>query len=166
MSIYKAVWRYFYGEIPPNYEIHHKDFDKYNDDISNLQMLTKEEYKKIHSESGKKADGRQILKLVCKTCGKEYQAVNVGRNGYCSKKCAQKALPEVRICEICDKKFSISKYESTKCCSKKCMVEYVKNKTHKKRICPFCGKEFDTYKKRTQRYCSRDCYFRAKKESK
>ena len=72
MSIYKAVWRYFYGEIPPNYEIHHKDFDKYNDDISNLQMLTKEEYKKIHSESGKKADGRQILKLVCKTCGKEY----------------------------------------------------------------------------------------------
>ena len=77
ISIYKAVWRYFYGE-------------------------------------------------VCKNCGKEYDAVNVGRNGYCSKKCAQKALREVRICEICGKKFSVSKYESTKCCSKKCTVEYIK----------------------------------------
>lgn len=46
ISIYKVVWKYFYVDIPLNYEIHHKDFDKYNDDISNLQMLTKEEHKK------------------------------------------------------------------------------------------------------------------------
>ena len=28
LNLHKEIWRYFYGEIPPYYEIHHKDFDK------------------------------------------------------------------------------------------------------------------------------------------
>lgn len=44
------LWYYkkFIGKIPLGYEIHHKDWDKRNNSKENLQLLTKEEHKKIH----------------------------------------------------------------------------------------------------------------------
>ena len=44
------VWEYNNGNIPKGYEIHHKDHDKNNNEIDNLDMLTKKEHMKIHSK--------------------------------------------------------------------------------------------------------------------
>ena len=38
------VWEHFNGKIPRGCEIHHKDFDKSNNEIGNLQMLTKKDF--------------------------------------------------------------------------------------------------------------------------
>ncbi|MBR0060392.1 MAG: HNH endonuclease, partial [Selenomonadaceae bacterium] len=46
----RVVWTYYNGEIPDGYEIHHVDENKANDDISNLQMMTKSEHWKIHGK--------------------------------------------------------------------------------------------------------------------
>lgn len=41
------------------YEVHHKDFDKTNNKVSNLQILTPSEHDKIHEENeSKKAEER------------------------------------------------------------------------------------------------------------
>ena len=48
-AMHRVVWNYFNGEIPEGYQIHHKDLDKNNNDISNLQLLTFSEHAKIHS---------------------------------------------------------------------------------------------------------------------
>lgn len=36
-SIHRDIWNYYYGEIPQGYEIHHKDLNPENNNISNLQ---------------------------------------------------------------------------------------------------------------------------------
>ena len=47
------MWELHYGEIPEGYHIHHIDFDKSNNDISNLQLMSKEEHMQLHGELNK-----------------------------------------------------------------------------------------------------------------
>lgn len=44
------VWEQANGRpVPAGHDIHHRDHDKLNNDISNLQLVTKLEHKRIHS---------------------------------------------------------------------------------------------------------------------
>jgi hypothetical protein len=43
------VWEQHHGRpVPPGHDVHHKDHDKLNNDIDNLQLVTKVEHKRIH----------------------------------------------------------------------------------------------------------------------
>ena len=48
----RDVWIAHYGAIPKGYDIHHKDENKYNNDISNLQCITRSEHTKLHHKLG------------------------------------------------------------------------------------------------------------------
>lgn len=43
------VWEQAYGPIPDGYEIHHKDGNKLNNKLSNLQLLTRSEHARLHA---------------------------------------------------------------------------------------------------------------------
>ena len=44
------VWEQHNGrDVPPGHDIHHRDGDKLNNDIGNLQLVTKLEHKRIYS---------------------------------------------------------------------------------------------------------------------
>jgi len=90
ISLHRFIWTYFNGEIPDGYEIHHCDFDKENNDISNLILLTEVEHRKIHANIKRNRTLPKNAAFVCATCGKEFRAVNRGNNTYCSKKCRKK----------------------------------------------------------------------------
>ena len=45
-----AVWEYYNGKVPEGYVIHHKDFTKDNNDITNLQLMTRAEHTKVHKQ--------------------------------------------------------------------------------------------------------------------
>ena len=47
--IHRVIWSFYNGKIPEDCVIHHKDFDKNNNDISNLQILTYSEHAKVHN---------------------------------------------------------------------------------------------------------------------
>lgn len=56
-SDYRKVWIAHYGNIPVDdngvsYEIHHKDFNWRNDDISNLECITIQEHYQRHYDAG------------------------------------------------------------------------------------------------------------------
>ena len=63
------VWERHNGKIPLGMQIHHKDFDKENNAIDNLQLVTPLEHKRLHS-------GCRIVnhewEKPCKSCG-EYK---------------------------------------------------------------------------------------------
>lgn len=46
--IYTLVWEAFNGPIPKGYVIHHKDHNKLNDCLDNLQLMTNSEHTKHH----------------------------------------------------------------------------------------------------------------------
>ena len=46
---HRWVWIMNYGLIPKGYEIHHKDFNKLNNKISNLELMPKRIHTLIHT---------------------------------------------------------------------------------------------------------------------
>lgn len=51
LMLHNLVWENKNGKIPFGYQIHHIDFNKINNDISNLQLVTPEEHTKIHVDT-------------------------------------------------------------------------------------------------------------------
>ena len=158
-SIHRAVWMYYHGAIPEgDYVIHHIDFDKGNNDISNLQLVTKSEHQHIHKPNGKPKE----KEFICDECGKKYIAFDCGQvSHFCSKSCRDKnknkRITKVLICPQCGKEFETRRFNKTRFCSRECAQIYnhalaVENKT-----CPVCGKIFECYKYRNQECCSAEC---------
>lgn len=47
--MHRDLWEYHNGEIPDGHVIHHKDENKYNNTIDNLDMMTKSEHTIYHN---------------------------------------------------------------------------------------------------------------------
>lgn len=47
---HRYVWEQYNGKIPDGYEIHHRDMNTHNNNISNLTMLTIKEHRSLHSK--------------------------------------------------------------------------------------------------------------------
>jgi len=94
------VWEKHNGKIPIGMQIHHKDFNKENNNIKNLQLVTPLEHKRLHS--GCRFINNEWEK-PCKDCG-EYKKCNKENwyysrgciNGRICKKCYIKKSTEVR----------------------------------------------------------------------
>lgn len=164
LQIHRVVYAYYFGEIPDDYIIHHIDANPANNDISNLQLLSKVEHGKLHGFS------QQVQKFVCVYCGKEFYAVKNANskngNKFCSSKCCQhfhnRAPLEVKHCQYCGKAFETSHIRTKKYCSESCRRQSGYQRHEEVRICSFCGKSFKVDRYRKTRYCSRDCYVNAR----
>ncbi len=168
-SIHRAIWEYYYGEIPEGYDIHHRDENKSNNVISNLQPLTKSEHKTLHNKNV------VPKKYTCENCGKIFFSTNTGITKFCSKKCFNENYKkseenqEIRECVICGKKFKVFKYSVAKCCSPSCISELALKTLHKpqretlEKTCPVCGEIFKT--KINAKFCSKKCYILHQKKS-
>lgn len=51
--LHRVIWEDNYGEIPKGYVVHHKDEDKLNNDIENLELMSLKEHGSMHHK-GKK----------------------------------------------------------------------------------------------------------------
>ena len=144
--IHRAVWEHYYGPIPKGYCIHHRDGDKGNNALSNLELLPAGKHSTLHNverlNSGKGSSDNYELwfgtnafknrKLLqeneksCINCGKMYKAVYGSHRKFCSNACKaayRRKLGvdnEERECVICGKKFVIDKNKKTRTCSLKC----------------------------------------------
>ena len=142
LGLHQLVWFYYTGVMSgDNLDVHHKDRNPANNDISNLQLLTASEHAKLHSHFATEVE------RICEYCGKIYRST--GRNGlnrFCSRKCRtdwQHANNlETRTCEKCGKEFFVRKDLPTRFCSTRCSAQYTHEKPSEERICVICGKKF------------------------
>ena len=56
-KIYRLVYKLFKGDIPRGYQIHHLDYNHYNNDINNLVCVTGYEHGQYHINSGRYYNG-------------------------------------------------------------------------------------------------------------
>ena len=47
--LHRDVWSHTHGQIPEDHDIHHVDHDRMNNDISNLELISKSEHAKLHA---------------------------------------------------------------------------------------------------------------------
>ncbi len=171
-SLHRAVYYYYFGEIPKGYVIHHKDLNPANNDISNLQLLTKSFHHKLHNDI-------VASEKICIFCGKKYIAQGFSESKFCSSNCRHKYYlhknsikkqPVEKICPICGKTFKLKYPSSTnKCCSRACSFKLTAKKNRKttaEKICPVCGKIFKPkYPSSRAVCCSRTCGYKLSGEN-
>lgn len=141
--LHRAVWVYHHGPIPEGHHIHHKDGDRSNNQIENLEPqdgmehLAKHklewnrtaEAKRMHKELGLRNvhhTHENVKTFICQQCAKPYQAVDCGINKYCSRICRSRSGAKKRAsykaqhtCAWCGAVF-MSKHKQAATCSRSC----------------------------------------------
>lgn len=163
--MHRYVWEYYNGEIPKGYQIHHKDKDKSNNDISNLEAVPVSEHAKAHSIEKATLRRKEMidnLNVNARPKAIEWHKSAEGRQWHKEQyeRTKEKLHPEKQmICEMCGAEYTAKVSAENRFCSGKCKAAWrrksgVDNET---RICAFCGKEFTANKYAKTETCSRTC---------
>lgn len=166
-NMHRYVWEYYNGEIPKGYEIHHVDFDRSNNDISNLQMLSRSDHRKLHAEALTTAQRnwrRNNLNEAARPKAMEWHGSEEGKiwhANHAKKMIAEGKLNKKKVfaCEFCGKQFGQVARKGHKFCSGSCQQKYRRRNglDNEERICTVCGKAFLVNKSRSTQTCSKSC---------
>ena len=161
--MHRYVWEYYNGEIPSGYDIHHKDGNKANNDIENLEMIERKAHKKYHCDKltdEQRQWRRDNMNNKARPKAIEWHKSEMGKEWH-KKQYEQYGEALHRkykyICQNCGKQFE-GEFGSKFCCNA-CKSAYRRKSgvDNVKRICVICGKEFDTSKYSKVKTCSRSC---------
>jgi hypothetical protein len=70
MPEHRTVWIRAHGPIPPGYVVHHKDGDKRNNRLSNLELLILNEHARRYTEDRMKRLGTDNKNKYCASCSR------------------------------------------------------------------------------------------------
>ena len=86
LQLHQAIWMYFNNRpIPQGHDIHHIDHDYTNNQIDNLQLLTKEEHRILHAVEWTNKRYAKVVQALDKNGNvvKEFPSTaEAGRNGF------------------------------------------------------------------------------------
>lgn len=145
-SIYahRWVWMNHHGEIPDGCHIHHKNGDKSDNSIENLELMKESDHKRLHWKENKvhlyglewhkSEEGRQfhreswkvywknkpLFSCQCIICNKSIQVKSVVKPKYCGWRCRTEANKIDRSCQQCCKTFRVVRSTAQKYCSAAC----------------------------------------------
>lgn len=61
IRLHRYVWQYYNGSIPKGMVVHHKDEDKSNNDITNLELQTLSQHSRLHANDRVKKNYTEII---------------------------------------------------------------------------------------------------------
>ena len=142
---HRVVYEQHHGSIPDGYVIHHKDENPRNNDISNLEAMSRDEHQRHH------ASGRKQLEHQRKLTADRFKKAREENSG------------KVGKCLQCNNQFiSFSFAEPSKFCSKPCLEKWRCNRfAPETRQCKVCNGDYNATK-RFQLYCSKKCNAKSK----
>lgn len=160
--MHRYVWKYYCGEIPNGFHIHHIDGDKSNNSIDNLCMMTNEAHQILHGkEEARKAVLRENLEKYGRPAAIKWHKSEEGRAWHSKKQLQtfKDAKPKKFICQNCGKEFEALPFGNHNFCSNSCKSAYRRKNgiDNEIRICEICGKEFEINKYSKTRFCSKKC---------
>lgn len=165
--MHRYVWEYHNGKIPSGYEVHHIDFDRSNNDISNLQLLSRKEHRKLHADlltEQQREWRRQNLTKTARPKASEWHKSENGsawHSNHIQQQRENNAFKRELVCTQCGKTFIGELYKNggNSFCSNACKSAYrrLHGLDNIERECPICGNIFMTNKYRPSTTCSRSC---------
>lgn len=165
--LHRAVWEYYNGEIPKGFHVHHKDGNRANNAIENLELMDGKEHCRMHSDN---EVNKNRLRSVCAegraaamAWHHSEEARELGRK---NAHYMHDHQPISLICENCGELYETKNLSGSRFCSNACKSAYrrasgVDNET---RTCPECGKKFEVNKYDKRVCCSRKCAWQARKK--
>lgn len=155
------IWEKANGKVPNGYQIHHKDGNKDNNELDNLQLLTRSEHMKLHINEKDKEWLKKNLNEKARPKAIEWHKSEKAKEWH--KKHYEEIKNKMHIlkeysCQTCGRKYKSTQVNS-KFCSNACKskwrrkngVDLIMNN------CVICGKEFKTNKYRPSKTCGKKC---------
>lgn len=163
--MHRYVWEYHNGPIPEGYEIHHKDLNRANNKIENLECLECCEHKKLHANNRTPEQQewyRNHMNTTVHEASKAWHKSEAGSEWHSEHIKEQRnkgAFKKTLICTNCGKTYVGEKHGPTNFCSNACKSAYRRKigADLVPAVCVCCGKYFQTSKLRPAKTCSRSC---------
>lgn len=162
--IHRAVWEFYKGEIPKGYDVHHKDGDKGNNEIENLEIVLKSAHATLHGKKRAETCYDKMVKNLNENArpkAAEWHRSDAGRRWHSihGAEVALKQTPKPCKCLNCGKEYLSKAPKISDFCSNACKSAYRRKigADNVAKICPICGKEFFSNKYAKTATCSRSC---------
>ena len=154
------VWINIHGKIPKGYHVHHKDENRANNDVSNLELVNGHDHLSFH---GKKTDHTAWIKAMHEGAKKWHGSPEgvAWHRKHWRQDCKKSMFARfTKKCEHCGKAYK--GYIQSKYCGRTCgqRAAWQHNKSvQPERVCVRCGSKFRAWSERsTQQFCSHKCY--------
>lgn len=182
--LHRRIWEDARGPIPEHHHVHHRDGDRGNNALDNLELLSRSEHASWHyphtlaphgdlarrnakASQARAYARRRRVPRTCAHCGGAFyvgSSLSKGRK-FCSERCYYHATkpdpwrPEPRRCVECGSEFTATR-ETHRFCSARCRIaDFHKRASERvERIvaCAQCGAKFRSARVNA-RYCSDRC---------
>lgn len=158
--LHMYMWLREHGVIPPGYHIHHKDGNKANNDMENLELLEMTAHLGNHGKDRDIEEQRRTMDKVREKAS-EWHKSKEGLEWHRQQYEKTKHLLHKRcdiVCIECGKVHNSGKF-GAKFCSERCKSAYRKKSgvDDIMRECEICKGEFKTNKHSSARFCSDEC---------
>lgn len=169
--LHRRIWLDNFGPIPEGMQIHHKDGNWRNNEISNLELVVSRDHQRKHMEQRMQVpefrekaieelrnNSEKAAKWHKSKHGIEWHKEN-GKQAWAGRK------PSLSVCSVCGKEYETFFSSRSRFCSHSCEQKesYQRYKTAIG-VCLQCGKEYVFNKYRRQECCSRQCAIKLRAE--
>lgn len=165
-GLHVAIWEYYNNrEVPKDYCIHHIDGNTFNNDISNLECISRKEHLHNHAIANMQSleyikKNREALNQA-RDKAREWHKSELGHKWHSENAKKRVMKKKELLCQNCGKIF-LSVYSDAKFCCDKCGNEYRRKvQLDYVGVCLECGKVFHYGKENSAKpdrmFCSRSC---------
>ena len=160
MRAHVYVWISHNGEVPKGYHVHHKDENKANNDISNLELLSTEEHLSLHGLERAEQSRENIIKNVIPKAAEWHRskaAKQMHKDHYSNNTKDIWLAPVTLKCEFCGKEYQTvhAKRSHSRFCSNKCKAaaRRASGVDNIEKTCQSCGKIYIANKYQHTTFC-------------
>lgn len=158
---HRWVWIYNHGIIPKGYHIHHKDENKSNNSLENLELLHSSIHLSMHNTEERRERSRKFVEVI-RPLTKDWHASEEGKAWHSFHAIKNKFGRGDEIdykCILCSNEFKSTKRSRCKFCSNACKAKHrrISKVDHIQKNCPICSKCFSTCRYQSSTFCSKKC---------
>ncbi len=166
--LHRAVWEHHNGPVPEGYHVHHKDENRANNEIWNLECMPGGEHESLHTSTDERKEyGKMHIERI-RPLAAAWHGSEVGRTWHAQhgKETWENREATERVCEHCGKGYMSRDMRKTGFCSNSCKTAARKKSgvDNETRECAYCGKPFIVNKYAKQRCCGRECARKLQRE--
>lgn len=122
--LHTEVWKYYKGEIPKGYHVHHVDGNTHNNDVSNLNLIRAELHLRYEGKKRFKENPEWAKEFHTKGIekAKEWHKSSEGKQWHSEhgKKTWINREYKVLVCEVCNKEYKTRHSGKSKYCHPNC----------------------------------------------
>src|SRR6478609_3981300 len=122
--MHTAVWEYHFSKVPKGFVVHHKDYNPANNDISNLELISKGDHNALHNYERIKdnPDWFERFNSSGIAAATKYYRSPEGRKykSEQSKRMWSERKPVKHTCQHCGSEYESIAFKTTNYCSKSC----------------------------------------------